>query len=51
MDEESQNLCRNWVDAKLEEYSRWLQEPKDKRRVGYDPKIHEVSLPRWAFYE
>ena len=51
LDAESQNLCRNWVDAKLEEYSRWLQEPDDKRRVGYDPKIHEVSLPRWAFYE
>ena len=51
LDEESQNLCRNWVDEKLGEYSRWLQEPEDKRRVGYDPKIHEVSLPRWAFYE
>lgn len=51
MEKESMDLCREWVQNKLESYHAWLKQPKSERIMGYDPRIFEVRLPQWAFYE
>jgi len=51
LDSDSMQLCREWVQDKLVQYHSWMKEPKSKRNMGYDPRIFEVRLPQWAFYE
>jgi hypothetical protein len=51
LDADSLQHCRVWVQDKLEQYHSWLKQPKAERRMGYDPRIFEVRLPQWAFYE
>ena len=51
LDSDSMQLCRDWLQDKLEKYHTWMKEPKSKRTMGYDPRIFEVRLPQWAFYE
>ena len=51
LDADSLQHCRDWVQDKLTSYHSWLKQPKGERRMGYDPRIFEVRLPQWAFYE
>ena len=51
LDADSLQHCRDWVQDKLTSYHSWLLQPKGERRMGYDPRIFEVRLPQWAFYE
>jgi len=51
LDSDSMQLCRDWLQDKLEKYHSWMKTPRSKRTMGYDPRIFEVRLPQWAFYE
>lgn len=44
-------LAEGWLRAQesVAKYRRFLATPAAERCAGYDPKIRELALPRWAF--